>query len=641
MGKAKKSKDQNKKAEEKKEYGKASESFYSSKPYEKISLFDIVKAAVSYTLKAVSSKELLIIVFTLAWGMIYTLTAYLNKSFIDSAALVLESKDLEVLKQLLFFLGLLALIGVVDYFVTNLRHRIIEPLFAKVSLWCEEQMLTKASRMEYRYYNDQDTLNKLIRTNDRFADQIQSILDGVLGSFSNLTGALAFLFIMASIHWSMPLILVLFTLPNLFLYRFQTLETYYTAVHTTGATRRMWYLLNLLTSRDAMKEIRFGGIQDYLIDRHNALADEVNDIRLKAMKKFALLKIPGFFLQHLGLGIAMVFCVDLIYRGETSLGSLALIFTSGTALQGRFMQGFNSLADIRDSGRYIQDYQSLLETHDEAYELPEAVSLKVCEKTEKKTAAEAPQSMDIVFDSVSFTYPKAQTPSLKDLNLTIRQGEKIALLGENGSGKSTFVALLCGLYAPTSGTLTLGGQDISKDITLSRRYVSAALQEYQRYDMELGANIRMGNAYRALSAEETQKAAAVLGIDEKVKTLSKGYDTLLGVSHSGGLELSGGEWQKLILARTLTRDDARILILDEPTASLDAPSEAALYTAYSQITGDRTSILVSHRLGSVKIADRILVFSKGRLVEDGTHQSLMALNGTYKTLYTAQAHWYA
>ncbi|MGE5579914.1 MAG: ABC transporter ATP-binding protein [Bacillota bacterium] len=261
---------------------------------------------------------------------------------------------------------------------------------------------------------------------------------------------------------------------------------------------------------------------------------------------------------------------------------------------------------------------------------------------EKRTKGEEPyESADIRLENVSFTYPNTTRKVLQDLNLTIKQGDKIAVVGENGSGKTTFVNLLCGMYEPDTGSVTVNGLPVTEHLSKVRRTMSVVFQDFGKYETTIRENITISDASRAATDDQLKELAERTGAYEFIRELKHGFDEVIGSFSQEGSNLSGGQWQKTAITRAAFRSGARIMILDEPTAALDPIAEADLYRNFAELTGDRTTILISHRLGITRLVDRILVFDDGRIVEDGTHDELMDRNGLYAKMYRAQAQWYS
>jgi ATP-binding cassette subfamily B protein len=241
---------------------------------------------------------------------------------------------------------------------------------------------------------------------------------------------------------------------------------------------------------------------------------------------------------------------------------------------------------------------------------------------------------------VGFRYPAGAGMVLHDVSLAIRPGEVVALVGENGSGKTTLVKLLCRLYDPTVGSIRLDGIDLRRfDCTALRGEIGILFQDYARYYLTARENIWMGNTRRPPDDPGIVAAAQIAGAHDMLAALPHGYETMLGKGFSNGTELSIGQWQQVALARAFLRD-AQILVLDEPTSSLDAKAEYAVFQNFRQLAAGRTAILISHRFSTIRMADRIFVLQNGFISETGTHAELMKEGGTYAHLYEAQAHCY-
>ena len=272
--------------------------------------------------------------------------------------------------------------------------------------------------------------------------------------------------------------------------------------------------------------------------------------------------------------------------------------------------------------------------------LTEYLDHKVPEQTGDKTAGPEPTD-GIRFEHVSFHYPGSDIPALKDINLHIRSGESLAIVGENGSGKTTLIKLLTRLYRPTEGRITLEGMDLGDwDIDVLREKIGVIFQDFARYQLLVGENIGIGDV-KEIAREDLVEEAARKGMaDEFVKDLPDAYNTQLGTWFKNGKELSGGQWQKIALARAFMRSKADVLILDEPTAAIDARAEADIFSHFRDLTANRISIIISHRFSTVRMADHIIVLEKAEIQERGSHEELLAADEQYATLFNLQAQGY-
>jgi ATP-binding cassette, subfamily B, bacterial len=246
----------------------------------------------------------------------------------------------------------------------------------------------------------------------------------------------------------------------------------------------------------------------------------------------------------------------------------------------------------------------------------------------------------IRFEGVMFAYPRTDEPVLRHLDLTIKAGQSLAIVGENAAGKTTLVNLLCGFYEPTAGRILVDGVDLAEiDKRAWQRRIAAVFQEFAKYPLTLRENVVLGNSSRAADYETRIRAGQRAGIMELVESLPANWNTLLSKKFDGGTDLSGGQWQRVALARAFFRD-ADLLVLDEPTAALDPRAEQALFERFANLVEEKTALMISHRLGPARFADRIVVMEHGRIVEQGAHDTLMQRNGPYAKMFAAQANWY-
>jgi ATP-binding cassette subfamily B protein len=321
-----------------------------------------------------------------------------------------------------------------------------------------------------------------------------------------------------------------------------------------------------------------------------------------------------------------------------SVGALASFLAAVPVLRDSIGFLFFNSAKIDADLHYLRDYFAFLDLGADEERAPRSPAGRTPGTSEDAGSAVAPV---IRFEAVSFAYPGAEHPALQSVDFTIRPGERLALIGENGAGKSTLAKLLLGLYRPTEGRITADGVDLRElDPDWWQTRVAAVFQDYVAYQLTLRENVGFGDLQLLHDHAAIHRAAQKSGAADVAAALPDRYETMLGMAFDeGGADLSVGQWQTLAIARAYLRD-APVLVLDEPTAALDARAEVEVYRQFRDVSVGKSVLLISHRLGSARLADRIVVLDGGRIVETGTHRELLSKRGRYHALYAVQAAWY-
>jgi ATP-binding cassette subfamily B protein len=530
------------------------------------------------------------------------------------------------------WLAALALITAVMGVVTALTNYEQKLLVELASRYAFDRIIEVSVAVDFEAFENAEFYDQLQRARNsglfRLIDMVNSVTTLTTGVLTSI-GIAVVLFVLE------PILLVFVAVAAVFPLLATILNSRAAYVFEHGLTadgRERQYLMELLTERDPAKEIRIFGAGPFLHRRYTALTDarlRQLHVFLHGRLKVALLGSAG------GLLGTIVALGALIVLLDTGRMTAATALTAALAMQqlGSRLTGITTSAGrLIESSMFIHDFRAFLEL---------ASRTEVGEASVRQRAARSSSSETFLeVQNVRFRYPGSDRVVVEDVSLAVEPGEVVALVGENGSGKTTLVKLICQLYRPEAGQILWNGAD-SGSLTPDdvRNEITVLFQDYVQYHLSVRDNILLGRPERVGDETGIQAAAAASGTDRFLPHLPDGYDTRLGKQFYGGYELSIGQWQRLALARAFFRGGS-FLILDEPTASLDARAEADLFAQMRQLARGRSVLLVSHRFSSVRSADRIYVLEAGRMVEHGDHDSLMANNNLYAELFTLQAEAY-
>lgn len=464
---------------------------------------------------------------------------------------------------------------------------------------------------------------------------------------------LCMLALLARYHPVLVLVLAAAAAPGVFCQRRLYEAAWWGLSELLPLRRRLGAYARVLLTPPFAKEVRLFGFTDFILRRYlEQLAELMTRLR-RARWRLVRVLLPLSLLTALGVGSAFAYVIDQALKGHLTLGDVSLTVmalyqasSAAAALTGAFAIAHEAVPFMRELFAFLDGEDGILRSEGNGPVLgsslePLGTSFLVRPSTEHRAPSTTPAGRPCYrLEAVTFRYPEAERPVLAGLNLEIPRGLTTAIVGENGAGKSTLVKLLLRLYDPTGGRILLDGVDLRDwEPERLRRQISVVFQDFARYPLTLAENIGIGQVERIRDPDAIRHAAQRAGVDALIERLPQGEQTLLGRELDGGVELSGGEWQRIALARAFIRD-APILILDEPTAALDPAAEADLYARFRQLAAGRTTLLISHRLATVRMADRILVLEAGRLIEEGDHSSLMVRGGRYAELYALQADRY-
>ena len=487
---------------------------------------------------------------------------------------------------------------------------------------------SKSIAIDLEYYENSEYYDTLHRAQQEAPYRPTRILNALFGFGQSVISLVAIGGLLLTFHWSVPVLLVIAAIPGL-LIRFRFAEQLHIwARNRTPSERQALYFNEILTENEHAKELRLFDLGPMIADRFKCLRAQIRQERLRLLTKRSTAELITQSAAIVPLFGLYGFLAYRAIHGLMTVGDLVMFYQAVQRGQSYLNRCMGSIAELYENNLFLSNVHEFL-----------SLKPKLTESAHPRVPG-AHLRDAIVFHNVRFKYPNSERIVLDDINLRICAGEHIALVGENGSGKTTLVKLLSRLYDPTDGIITFDGSDL-RDLSLPalRKKISVVFQDYAKFHLTAKENIWFGNIDVPLDQQRIVTAAQQAGADVPIGKLKNGYDTVLGKRFENGEELSIGEWQKIALARAFLRN-AEIIILDEPTSALDAKAEYEVFRKFHQLCKGRTAILISHRLSTVKMVDRICFLEGGKIVESGSHDELIGHGGKYAEMFERQAQNY-
>jgi len=490
------------------------------------------------------------------------------------------------------------------------------------------RIVRKALTLEMRWFEDPEFYDKLQNARRQSEYRAMAIVNDGFFALQNALSLASFMAILLVFNPWIALVLCAAAVPTFIVQTRYSRDNFRLQTWRAPETREMNYIEQLLTMDDAVEEVKLFELGESLLKEHGETFWKTFREDAALARARTLYGLLWGILSTVAYYGAWIWVIRLAVAGTLTLGSMTFYIALFSQSQGVFQGLLSNVANLFENGLFLKNLFDFLD-------LPGV--------TKRPLPGPRPvedRARGVEFDRVWFRYPKSEKWILEDFSLTIKPGEKLALVGENGAGKTTLIKLLTRLYEPERGAVRLNGVDL-RDFAPEEihRRVGAIFQDYVRYQRTLGENVGFGAIERSKDLAAVEAAGRKSGADEVAAGLSKGYASRLGRWFDDGHNLSGGQWQKVALGRAFMRD-GEVLILDEPTSSLDADAEAAVFERMKALAAGKTALLVSHRFSTVRMADRILVLKNGRIEEIGSHDELVAKGGTYARLFELQARGY-
>ncbi len=514
--------------------------------------------------------------------------------------------------------------------INNLDNMAMRIAGELVSNHIKLKIVNKAKTIDTAKFDMPEFYQKLENANREAGNRPIQILNSTFSIMSTAISMVSFIVILAAVTPAAPLVIVAMSIPSAivnFIYRRKNVDYMW---RRSKERRKINYFTNILTSKDHVKEVRMFGMSDMLIEKYK----EVFGTYFGGLKKLILSE--GFW--HIALGcfttvvncLLYIFIARKVFTGELQVGDYSLYTNALSTIANDVATLVTTTASIYEGTLFIDNMMSFMKEEQ-----------TIIPRLDEPKHVEHGVGHVIEFDHVYFRYPGTERDVIRDVSFTLNPHESVVLVGLNGAGKTTLLKLLTRLYDPTAGRILLDGVDL-RDYEVEDLYRTFGIifQDFGRYAFSVRENISFGNLHREIDDERVAEAAGQSGARRFIEDMPDSYQTpLMRIFEDNGLELSGGQWQKLAIARAFY-SDSDIMILDEPTASLDAMAEQEIYNEFDALSKNKTTIFVSHRLSSATRAHKILVLEYGQLIEEGNHEELMRLGGKYCELFTTQASRY-
>lgn len=588
-----------------------------------------LRRALSLVWQTAPKWTLINIALSVIQGVLPLAALYLMKRLLDALSGTLAaSKPVDSFPTVIFWIILAGGIAILTSLARSISDFASETQSMQVTDAVANILHTQSIAVDLDYYENPHYFDTLHRAQIEAPYRPTRIVNGLIQVAQNGISLIGIIGLLVSFNSLLALVLLLAAIPGTLVRLFNSQRLYQFEEAQTEKDRLSWYYNSILTYAEFAKELRLFDLGLLFKTRYRDLRQQIRSGKLALSRRRVISEFLAQVLAIIALFGSLAWIAFQTVLGKVTLGDLVVYYLG-------FQNGLNFLQAV------LHSLAGLYEDNLFLTNLYQFLDLKPKIKTPAKPQS-VPQPMPcgITFNKVGFTYASRQQETLHNIDLSLAPGEVIALVGENGSGKTTLIKLLCQLYDPTQGSIRVEGVDLRDlDPIQWRRQISVAFQDYVHYDLTAQENIWLGDIEKPSDPVQIAESSQRCGADSVILNLPSGYDTMLGQWFDEGQELSGGEWQKIALARAFWRQ-AHILILDEPTSSLDPLAEAELFSNFRQLLKGRSGILISHRFSTVQMADRIYVMDQGSISECGTHTALLAQNGHYAQLYRAQASHY-
>jgi ATP-binding cassette subfamily B protein len=563
-------------------------------------------------------------------GVLPLLALYVMKLIVDAVIFAMTAPDkTSAFRHVVLFIGFAIGIALLNALCQMIAGLVKEAQALEVTDHIYNILHAKSIEVDLEYYENPQYYDTLHRAQHEGPFRPTSIVNNLVQLGQSGISLVAMAGLLFLFHWGVAVVLFAAAVPGIFVRLRYSGKLFRWQRDRTPMERRTDYFNWMLTGGTHAKEIRLFGLGDIFISRFSDLRTKLRQEQFEITRKRSVADFGAQAAATLAVFGCFGFIAYRTVQGGITLGDMVMYFGAFQRGLGYLRQLLGNLAGLYEDNLFISNFYEFLD-----------LEPKVKEPLHSSPVPR-PMKQGIVLENVSFKYPGGSSREvLKDISFSIGPDEVVALVGENGSGKTTLIKLLCRLYDPLDGTITLDGIDLRQfDTKALRREISIIFQDYVQYHMTARENIWFGNIELSPDSEKIKAAAEHAGADNLISSLPKEYETILGKWFEDGEELSIGQWQKIALSRAFLRESL-LIVLDEPTSSLDVKTEYEVFKRFRKLREGRAAVLISHRFSTVRMADRIFVFHEGKIIESGSHEELVRYGGKYANLFEKQSQFY-
>ncbi|MCL2015860.1 MAG: ABC transporter ATP-binding protein/permease [Defluviitaleaceae bacterium] len=558
-------------------------------------------------------------------GLLFPFGVFVRQNVFDGGLAVAQGEM--PFSDYYIFLVLVAVMAVLPYLTNGYIFNYVEKrslLIIRTAY--KERILKKLKTIKYEHFENEESMEIIDKACNRVENSVRHLWPMYLSEFTaGIIGSVGVLVIIGNIRWWLLLTVLVPVILETYLSS-RTNQNIYNEMETYWKKERKYSALGgFLRSRQFVRDVKAFGTADFLVDNYEKKLNERNrDYESYFFRNIRNILLHSNITRLASVGNAIILLLFFV-NGEISVGTF--IAVSGLVLTNLYPQ----LGGITFMFKWAPFHINTFDFYDKFFNLSDEPVA---------TQTELPATFDIEFKDVWFKYPGTENDILRGLSFKVASGEKASIVGENGEGKSTMIKLLLGLFSPDKGEILVGGKNLDEyPLSVRTKIFGPVFQNFLRYSITVAENIGVGYVDDIGNLDKIKTAAQKGKADEFAEKFESQYDTLLGRDFDGGVDLSGGQWQRIAIARAFMGDKP-VLLLDEPTSQLDPMAEAALYKEFAEMTASKTAIFITHRLGSTLITDKIFVIAGGKIQETGTHEQLMQTDGIYSTMFNAQKQWY-